>query len=355
MIDSNPPPGYRVASADLDRHRHAIVGVWARNFPAYDHAAHERRFDWYYLQNPWGRARCLILVHEASGQVVGTAGVGPRRFWLGNRLVNAGVASDFAVDKEHRTSLPALSLQRGIQGFLDTDFDLLYATPNPKSMPHFRRLGYEIVSAMQRWVKVLRVERYLRQRRWLKPWTPVLAPMMNAARRLVSREPSVHLGNFRLVPRKAMDERIDALWARRPKVELQGERSAAFFNWRFGRAPMPSYEMLVLQQGDQDRIHGYAAGYRTREDEWHVVDGMVEGIPPEMLVAGVIHHARELGCASVSWTGTASAVDPVLMKRFGFAERPGGLQIVVSCRPGLDLDAEQLRRWRFTLADEDYN
>src|SRR5262249_28885102 len=102
--------------------------------------------------------RCWLLL--AGDQVVGTAGLGLRRLFLDGVTAQVGLASDFAVDPEHRSVQPALQLQKAVLACLGDDLPLIYGLPNRKSSAVFRRLGYQEVGTLRRFVKVLRVGPY---------------------------------------------------------------------------------------------------------------------------------------------------------------------------------------------------
>src|SRR5262249_42112543 len=102
---------------------------------------HARKYDWNYRANSLGPGRCWLLL--AGNTVVGTAGLSRRRFRLNGGPIDVGLASDFAVDREHRCFQPALMLQKAVLSSLTHDTNLIYGLPNQSAIGVFRRLGYQ--------------------------------------------------------------------------------------------------------------------------------------------------------------------------------------------------------------------
>src|SRR3546814_15882401 len=127
----DPEPAYSVHEADLERDRELIVGLWRGNLG--EDARMARKYDWFYRQRPYGAPLTLLLRHEASGEWVGVASAGPRQMVFGGRRVSAGVLVDLAVLPAHRSLGPALTLQTPLREARRRGFDLLYASPNPRS------------------------------------------------------------------------------------------------------------------------------------------------------------------------------------------------------------------------------
>ncbi len=95
---------YTVVSADLEKDRQVIIDLWRQNLADTSHL--EEKYDWHFLNNPFGPGQIWIL--KADGHPIGTTSLGMRPLKLGETITNAGVACDLAVNKEHRFLQPAL-------------------------------------------------------------------------------------------------------------------------------------------------------------------------------------------------------------------------------------------------------
>jgi hypothetical protein len=343
-----------IAAGDLVRDRAAILDAWAANFPDVSAADHARRLHWFYEQNPLGSGRMWLLRRQATGQVVGTAGLGPRRFVVNGTPVAAGLASDFSVLKEHRTALPALMLQRSVLTTLEQDLGLIYTFPNPKSLPIFKRLGYQEIGPLARWVKVLRSAPYLAKRRGLGWAAPLLGPAVDLVRRGLAPETWRSTGRWQLRPVEAFDERLDHLVARLgPDPAVRTERSAAFLHWRYRLDPLRSYERFALHAHGDDRLAGWCVGLLRADAEFRIIDLAAEapGDVLDALLLLVLRAARARGarCAAIEGCN----LDWLLpaMTRLGFQSRtPNATCVVMTGATKIDLSS-----WRLLLADEDYN
>ena len=92
-----------------------LLRLWKDNLPLRCEAA--EKFAWTYRQGPIPPADVFLLsVERANGvSVVGTSGVGIRRFKLAELTVDAALLGDFAVDAAHRTLMPATILMRTVR------------------------------------------------------------------------------------------------------------------------------------------------------------------------------------------------------------------------------------------------
>lgn len=354
---------YEVERADLTQDRQAILRLWERNFPGHDAASHRSRFAWYYLENPCGPGRCWLL-RAPDGRVVGTAGLGLRRVKMGDQIKLAGIASDFAVDAEHRTLLPALMLQRAVLEELEDDLAFIYGLPNSKSIGIFRRLGYECPASFSRRVKVLRVRRYLQPVPVFSLLAPVVSPVADWALRLCSRENWTPRRHTIVEDLEEFDGRFDELWERAAGAfELVGERTAEFLHWRYARCPLRSYCTLGLLRPGGQELLGYAIYFIDRDGQAVVADFFheeQEGVV-ESLLAGLVDSTRRRGAGSICFETLSPGRLEHALGAFRFVERPQDWTLMVSPIVSLHRlgshapDAQAIGQWHFMRGDEDYN
>jgi hypothetical protein len=338
---------YRVVEADLARDRHDILDLWARNLPpgTFQLAS----YPWFLEQNPYGPGRCWLLLGEPGARPVGTCATTPFRVKVGERTVEAGLASWLNVDAEHRTVLPALMLIRALAAGERTAF--VYARPNQKAVGVFRRSGYQPFGETARFVKVLQVEPYLERVHALSRWAGVLAWPLDRARCAASPETWLPREGRRVEPCSAFDERFDDLWERAaPHYGVVTERRSRFLQWRYQQSPDQSFKILAASGPDRARLEGYCV-YYLDGPHVQVVDLFASDPGRQLthLVAGVIRWAREQGAVSISLEGFGPGHLQRTLQRFGFRRRgPSQRVVLVSppARPDLGL-----QRWYFTAAD----
>ncbi|HXF72015.1 MAG TPA: GNAT family N-acetyltransferase, partial [Actinomycetota bacterium] len=205
-------------------------------------------FRWKHLANPFGRS--FMLVAEADGRVVGLRAFLRWRSVLGGREVRAVRAVDTATHPEHQgrgifrtLTLQALEALRG-------EADLVFNTPNGKSLPGYLKMGWRVVGRVPVRIRVRRPVRFVRGVRGLGPgrkpgpapsppsWAPSAAEVLGAI-----RDPSA------LEVPHGSGER------------LATPRSLPYLRWRYGEAPGLGYRAVV--EGDPERPDGLAI-FRVR-------------------------------------------------------------------------------------------
>jgi hypothetical protein len=298
-----------------------------------------------------------VLEAGPGGGVVGTAGVGLRRLRVGGPTVVAGLASDFAVDPEHRSLGPAMMLQRAVLETLDDGVDVIYGLPNAKALPVFKRLGYSADAALTRYVKVLAVERYLTGVPGPRVGRKIIAGVVDPVLRVGSPETWRPRRGRTLVELATFDERFDELWARTADAfGVACERTASFLRWRYDACPLLSYTTLGLIERGGERLAAYAVCTLGSDQQVTVIDfwyGSDASVRDDLLAA-VLSWSRAAGAASVACEVAGAGQVAEGLVRFGFRHRGAGSAIVISpTRDGTP--APQLSAWPFLRADEDYN
>lgn len=350
MAASVTPAQYVARDGDALRDRNRVLAIWSGNLGHKDRIA--AKYDWFYLGCPYGGPLLQLLQHQPSGTWAGTACAGLRRMsWLG-REIRAGVLVDLAVLPEHRSLGPALILQQGLIEAGSRELALLYGFPNPKAAAVFKRLGYERLTEIVRYVRVLRHAPYLQQRlpAWLARPMGLAVDLACTARDLLRRA---------LGPRveaqwaTAADGRMDALWEASSKDDgLVAIRDTQHARWRFDASPMASTRYLLLTQGNEDSLYAWFAlqvdGATLHVRDFWSRDG-TRGMRAACLLA-LVQAARRGGHTALS---VEIAADPAHVSdwvRCGFAAR--GKRPVFG-RWSVPHDAGTGMKLFLTSADED--
>ena len=257
---------YRVDVFDPDRHREQLLALWSSSMTEARIArVTGERYRWLYERNPTGPTRTFVAVHVESETVIGCASIVARRVLLDGRPVDAGMLCDFAIDKDHRTAGPAISIQRRVaKASVEAGVAFLFGYPNEAALPIFKRLRWTFVGQARAWVRPLRSEYKVRER---IP-NPLLARLgglvvdtalrASEARHVVRRP---RLVRSELLARA--DARFDALWERTQPRAITGEKGAAYLDWRYAEFPTATYRFFALRRGR--RLLGFVA--YTVEDE----------------------------------------------------------------------------------------
>lgn len=340
---------YRVETGNAVRDRDALIAIWRGNLGREERM--RAKFDWFYLDCPFGEPLVRMLHHGDEPMPVGVATAARRQMHCNGRTLRAGVLVDLAVLSEHRALGPALMLQGSLLQDGDTHFDLLYGFPNRKAVPAFKRAGYRHLGDIVRFARVLRHARYLGDR--LPGWLAAPAgPLLDAARRMLDRWRCCGAGRLDARWSDAADPRFDALWARSPHVAgLSSAHDSAFARWRFDASPLDATEYLLLSdQADGELRAWFACQVCDRvlhvRDFWS--DDAASGVG-HVYVHALLEAARRRGHDAVSVEYAAAPEKLSGWLAAGFVERSrrpiyGRFLDGAVCDPG---------DWHLTAADED--
>ena len=151
-----PPVEYHAAPRSPHEVAADLCRLWSENLGLA--MTPEQKFQWLYRDAPEPSDLVFVLEAIADGHtvIVGTNGMASRRFRVAGRDARAAISCDLAVDRAHRSLLPALSLVRAVREAGTTRFDFVYGFPNAKAEGVLKRAGFRELGRARRWAKVLR-------------------------------------------------------------------------------------------------------------------------------------------------------------------------------------------------------
>ena len=351
---------YSLAWVDPPEASDDHLAVWERNLglpvPA------RQRFEWLYRDNPAGPSRLAVLqASSTDGQppsIVGTAGYGTRCLLLAGEPRAAAVLADLAVDKAHRTALPAIMLAREMRKEVVKNYPLVYAFPNHNAAPLLLRIGYRQIGETRRFVLVLRHRRHLSAKRLGAGGLRAASLGLDAARAaLVAARAASALRAYRLrwVP-EPDDQQFDQLWREAGRdYRLVGVRDAAFVRWRLLRRPEGRLDLAVLTNARSGALEAYAA-VAHEGGVVHVRDlfGHRRALDPMVRLLSASLMARGAEAISVRLFGAPALASCLTM--LGFHVRADRRSVIVGAGASLGqvpLDVFDADTWYLTDADED--
>lgn len=335
-----------------------LVRVWRDNLPV-DQVA-DAKFDWIYRKAVEPPAGVFVLAARSSTAqtIVGTAGLVVRKFFVDDTSLRAGLLADLAVDREHRTAMPALRLVRSARNAAVSEFDLAYGFPNKSARAVFLRCGYHKLGTLTRWARVLRHARYVQRVIPVRSIARLAGAALDAGgfAQLGSRALTA-LRTHRISWPTEVDDRFDRLWqAARRSYTLIGTRDAAFLRWRFLDQPGHTFRLAALsRRGEPGDLRAYAVVGREGD---HAFIRDLFGHPGDLdplLDLLLVDLARQ-GAVSASMGFLGSEAITRLLQSRGFKARESERTIVCDVGKARADMAEIIRdvqSWHLTDADED--
>jgi hypothetical protein len=371
-------PTYSVERVAPEGVRDELCRLWGDNLHV--EGGVDRKFDWLYVDAPQRPDSVFLLAAEQDGarRWVGTAGVGLRALRVLGRDLRAGLLADLAVDRDHRSVMPALALVRAVKAWTIGEggiADVAYGFPNQHAEGVFKRVGYHPLGTIGRWARVLRHASYasrvkdaelrrvpaaLRRVVDRAAEVPAIAAVAGGAVdmvRLAAIAPTAVQAarRIKLAWCEHADERIDQIWeAAKDEHDVCGVRTSRFLRWRF-----PASERLSIAIATA-RGDGAPQAYAVVED----VDGVAHlrdlfglreavGWLLDLLVPAL--YPRGIVSLSVRYLGAPWLVEALESR--GFVARHSERLITVGVTDRLDAEARAAlttaARWHLTDADED--
>ncbi|MDB4961955.1 MAG: hypothetical protein JWP01_1954 [Myxococcales bacterium] len=317
-----------------------FAALLARNFGMTGDLAAGVR--WQYLEGPMPPGSVFLLNWESTA--IGCAGISSRVVSCRDRELSAAHFANFAVDRAHRTALPAITLQRAVKRHVDHSYDLAIGFSNRHAMPVYRRLGYRVLGDMVRYARVLRhapyLERYLRVRGPAK-LAGVVLDRIKLARR---GEPLVWLDD--------VDGRFDQLWEEtRTEFPIVSRRDAAFLRWRFLRKPNERHVVAALAPHDKLLAYAIVRGEPGGMAEIADMFGPVAALDRLLaaLVPALYHRGHTAACVRFSGDLRVRA----MLVKYGFTPREVERTVIVHVTPRCGLELADATGWFLTELDAD--
>jgi GNAT superfamily N-acetyltransferase len=297
-------------------------------------------FRWKHFANPFGAS--FMLVAEADGRIVGLRAFMRWEFWAGGQSIKAVTAVDTATHPQFQGRGIFSTLTKTALGSLPSDIDLVFNTPNEKSLPGYLKMGWQIVG---------RVPVNLRVRRPLR-----FAKGMRSIRRpgVVPRREAPSMNGPRAGDVLADDDVISFVKrSSASETRIATRREGSYLLWRYAQVPTLDYRAFRIARRGRTtglvifRVRPRAALWESTISELIVEPGD-KSTTRELLrqvtrAASVDHLACHFPARSTASWGAYSS---------GFLPSIAGVTFVVKpLNRSLELDATSLSSWALSLGD----
>jgi GNAT superfamily N-acetyltransferase len=292
-------------------------------------------FRWKHAENPFGPS--FLLVAEAAGRIVGLRAFMRWRFEVAGRSVNAVRAVDTATHPDYQGRGIFSRLTMEAVDALRDQVDLIFNTPNEKSLPGYLKMGWRVVGrppisiGVRRPVRFVRGLRHLREEGAGHPDTT--SPVAGEPPGPVLEEPAVRalLGD-----------------AERSQERLVTPRTVEFLRWRYVHAPALGYRVVrIHEEGD---LRGVAI-FRIRP-RGRLREGTVSELITKEGDATATRRLRRRVARRADLDYVACHLPAGGAWRAGLIPAPSGPTLVVNVlRPTLEPNPMDLRSWALSLGD----
>lgn len=328
----------RVREVDVENERDRLLSVLTSELEDWRDST---RFDWMYLENPFGKARSWVL-EDRDEEPVGVASAFPRQVLFAGEPRAVWVLGDFCVARAHRSLGPALQLQRKVNDAMrGTEVDAWYDFPSRTMTAVHQRTGVDRFGDVLRLVLLLRLDSIVGDRFGS-------AAVGRAAR---------NLGNSVLALRSRLRVRdrtlrIDSVSgalqaSKAPRGPLAAgvtlHRTSDYLNWRYRRDPRGPASVLGCDGG-------FLVFRRTKDAAIVDLYGVEDRRYFRALVLEVVTLAKKGGAERV--TATISADHPWVpwFEELGFVPRDS-VPYAVLGRPGTEMGDVP---WHLVAGDRDF-
>jgi GNAT superfamily N-acetyltransferase len=295
-------------------------------------------FRWKHAENPFGQS--FMLVTESGSRIVGLRAFMRWRFEIAGRNVSAVRAVDTATHPDYQGRGIFSRLTLAALDALRSEVDLVFNTPNEKSLPGYLKMGWRSVGRVPVSIRVLRPARFLRGLR-RRGGDPDRARPVSTA---VPAEDALADGD-------TVARLLEV--CRTPSARLETSRTPEYLLWRYGERSGLGYRAVGLEEGGRLRS---LAIFRTRSRGRMWESTVAEVLTPPGDWRAARRLLQEVGRSTrvdhVACHASRGSSLAVAARRAGFLRLPMGMTFVVNdLRERTGIDPFDLRSWNLSLGD----
>jgi GNAT superfamily N-acetyltransferase len=293
-------------------------------------------FRWKHLDNPFGRS--ILLVAEVDERIIGLRAFMRWRFTVGGRSIRAVRAVDTATHPDFQGRGVFSELTRAALDEAMEQADLVFNTPNQKSLPGYLKMGWSVVGRVPILVRLRRPLSFVGRSLQPHPGPPPYPVLGDPATEVLSDRRAV------TVLLEQIEESGDRLFT---------PRTGEYLRWRYGAAPLLGYRAVAIRtNGGLDglcifRVRPRGGTWETTVSELLVRTGDVSGAARLLRSVARASGSDHLTCAFPAGSTAARG-----SRRAGYLRAPRGITLVANpLLEGISPDPTQMRSWALSLGD----
>jgi GNAT superfamily N-acetyltransferase len=284
-----------------------------------------RFFNWKHTANPFGRS--FMLVAESSDGIVGLRAFLRWEFRSGDRRIRAVRAVDTATHPAYQGRGIFSALTKAAADSLRADTDLIFNTPNEKSLPGYLKMGWQVVT---------HIPVYVRPARPVRALTHLLRPARSLPRQ--SGMSVEHAIGSVVVPFETLCPPLDE--------RITTARSAPYLAWRYSADAQLGYRAVTVPPAG-------LAIYRVRRRGRLVEATVSELLAPSVgeAVSLLRRVRRASGADYLAAHHAIGTIGRIALRRQGFVRAPGGPILVSRPLRACSTDPLNFDNWSLSVGD----
>jgi len=310
-------------------------------------------YDWLYRRNPFGLARCWVVIDRASNRLVANAASWPWPMAQGAERLEGVLGGDWVIAPEWR--------RQGISALRTEVWDghpwrgkiTALSWPNEKSRGSGtkRGRGERIVGPVPRAVLPLNAECYLAAKRWPAVFAAIGGTVADAALEMWRAVRLPRQTGLVIEPVRRFNSSFDAVTQRCMAWHgFWSPHDADFLNWRYLDHPAGQYTAFAVAEGAD--LAGYYVLKVGGLAGWLME--LAVPVSPRRLGGAVLLHAaktaREAGCAYLRFSAPPRWRHWQLLHAAGFVPTPSEIYLWPG---GEGPKVRQLDMWQWVPGDMD--
>ena len=341
-----------IRDADINVDRRLLIDTIYKNLTT---RSDDRRFEWLYLNNPFGIAKAWIAFDQDEDIVIGIAAAFPRLVQVYGENIVCWNLGDFAISESFRSLGPAILLQRAcLLPIAEGKIPFSYDHPSVGMTAVYERIGVPPTGKVIRFAKPIKIDnkikRYVGEGILARGFSSIgnrILEFRDRSRTVVrGYDISLHQGRFG-DEFSQLDLRVAC------SFKVSGRRTAEYLNWRYLDNPLYKYEVITVRYGE--KLLAYAVFTQINQDAM-LTDIFGEQNPEvvEILLVKIIEILRQRRILTLSIP--LLEFNPLIpfVKRVGFYPRESSHVVFYTQQNGrLDGVITECKNWFLTYGDRD--
>lgn len=245
---------YTVRDVDIHAQKDLLLKILKLNRKKDDYPF-EKRYDWLYFDNPYGKAKAWIIWDDKNNYPAGFTAVYPRKMLVKGKEYLCWNCGDFSIEKKYRTLGIALKLRKEAKKYIDQKkVPFLYAHPNNKMVHIHLRSGHNRIAYMKRYAFPLRLSKQLKKIPFGEFAGSVIDPVFTTILKIKNR-PSGNAENFAKSEMSFNTEYKNLCTEINKKYPVIGLRDQNYLTWKYKNHPIIEWNLFNFRIGDE--LKGY--------------------------------------------------------------------------------------------------